>query len=192
MKKISCGLGNDIYQVWEMNMKIFRQINDKICSVEEIMLFFFGMILITSVALQVICRYLLRISTPWTEELARYMFCWIVPIGAGYCTARREHVEMGIINKIIERSKKRKLLSRIWFYVGRTGEIVFLVLFSMIYYKYLKGIVKYPQYSTVMHINMLLVMSAMFSGMILMGVQGFLLILDAALGPKMQINEVGK
>lgn len=173
-------------------MNIFRKINDVLCKAECFLLFVCGCVLVVVVMAQVIGRYVLSVSTPWAEELARYMFCWIVPIGAGYCTARREHVDMGIINKFLDKAKNPEPLYRIWFYIGHVFEAVFLVVFAVIYWRYLQNIFKHPQFSEVLHIRMSLVMIAMFVGCILMIVQGVLLMCDATFGPKRPIKEVGR
>jgi len=50
--------------------------------------------LVSSVAWQVLSRYLLADPSPWTEELARFLLIWIGMLGAGY--AFRQHAHLGL------------------------------------------------------------------------------------------------
>jgi TRAP-type C4-dicarboxylate transport system permease small subunit len=61
------------------------------------------------VLLQVIFRYVLRVSVPWTEELARYFCVWMVFIGAAVAMWRKEHLEVPLVHKMVP-PKMRALL----------------------------------------------------------------------------------
>lgn len=50
--------------------------------------------LVSSVAWQVLSRYLLTDPSPWTEELARFLLIWIGMLGASY--AFRQHAHLGL------------------------------------------------------------------------------------------------
>lgn len=47
--------------------------------------------LIAAVAVQVVSRYLLPVSAPWTEEAARYCFVWVSMLGAALGVRRGSH-----------------------------------------------------------------------------------------------------
>ena len=47
-----------------------------------------------AVMIQVVNRFLVKISIPWTEELARYAFIWLSFIGVGIGVKRKSHIIM--------------------------------------------------------------------------------------------------
>lgn len=58
--------------------------------------------------LQVLFRYIFKISAPWTEELGRYAMIWLIFIGAAWATHTKNHIEIDVIELIV---KNQKLLS---------------------------------------------------------------------------------
>lgn len=58
---------------------------------------------LTVTAIQVIARYLLGLATPWSEELTRLLFIWLVFIGA----SRAHHMNIDILpNALAPRSAR--------------------------------------------------------------------------------------
>lgn len=45
------------------------------------LLFFFLLVMTTATFAQVFCRYVLNFSIPWSEELSRFLFTWVVFAG---------------------------------------------------------------------------------------------------------------
>ena len=75
---------------------------------------FFAMI--SLIMVQVICRFILHVSTPWAEELVRFTFIVVSFLGAGVAILRREHIEITIIETFIQKIKakeKRMLIVKI-------------------------------------------------------------------------------
>ena len=52
-------------------MKVLKFLNERL---EEIFLVILMIAAVAIVAAQVITRYVLKVSLPWSEEIARYMF----------------------------------------------------------------------------------------------------------------------
>jgi len=50
--------------------------------------------LVVSCITQVVTRYVLNNSLPWTEELARYSFMWINIVGAAICVQKKSHARV--------------------------------------------------------------------------------------------------
>ncbi len=79
------------------------------------------------VGLQVIMRYVMQDSLSWSEELARYVFIWMVNIGISYGVKKNRHISIDFLNTILP-EKKAAILSIV-------ADILFIV-FScyMIFY----------------------------------------------------------
>ena len=60
-----------------------RKIEHGVVKVEDGLLAAFMLVLTFSIIFQVVCRYVLKVSSPWCEELARYLFIAMTYIGSG-------------------------------------------------------------------------------------------------------------
>lgn len=94
---------------------------------EEKFLVILMVIEVILVFLQILSRKIFKVSMPWSEELARYMFIWLVWVGASYATKERKHIVIDVLYERVSPKKQRifKIISTIiW--------IVFLVFMSYI------------------------------------------------------------
>jgi len=64
---------------------------------QEYLVAFIMFSLVVIVFTQVIVRYVIRVPLPWTEEMARYLFVWLVFISASVCVQRRAHLGIDIL-----------------------------------------------------------------------------------------------
>ena len=72
-----------------------------------LMAIIFAVIIVVQAA-QVFCRYVLNDSLVWAEELSRYLFAWLIMIGAVIAIKERKHIFIDlIINRL---NKKTKIL----------------------------------------------------------------------------------
>ncbi|GHV38131.1 hypothetical protein FACS1894187_16460 [Synergistales bacterium] len=63
--------------------------------------------LLIMVFIQVLLRYFFRITWNWIEEVARFLFLWMVWIGAGYATKCRAHLRIeAFISKVSPGARK--------------------------------------------------------------------------------------
>ena len=46
------------------------------------------------VFIQVVARYVFHYAMPWTEEVSRFLFLWMVWIGAAYATKKNAHLKI--------------------------------------------------------------------------------------------------
>lgn len=65
--------------------------------------------LVSSVAWQVLSRYLLEDPSPWTEELARFLLIWIGMLGASYAFHRKAHLGLELLPAKLEGTKATML-----------------------------------------------------------------------------------
>lgn len=61
-------------------------------------------LVLAMVFLQVVFRYVLQVSVPFTEEAARYFGVWMVFLGAAVAVARESHIR---VTFLLERAPRR-------------------------------------------------------------------------------------
>lgn len=106
-------------------MKVLRWLDSHI---EEVFLIIFSAIMVIAIFLQVVMRQLDN-SLPWTEELARYCFIWLVYFGISYGVKKQRHIKVDILLLILP--EKGKLL------LNMLSNLLFLIFASfVIYYGY--------------------------------------------------------
>ena len=74
--------------------------------VSAVVLFCFSTMLILMV-LQVVFRYVLRVSVPWTDEVARSFFIWQIFLGAALAHRYSGHIQITILLDRLSSSKRR-------------------------------------------------------------------------------------
>jgi TRAP-type C4-dicarboxylate transport system permease small subunit len=72
-------------------LKIFSRINEALGLIEMAVLAASVLVMFGVICCQVVFRYALQQPSPWTEELARYLFIWISMVGAAYGVKTQAH-----------------------------------------------------------------------------------------------------
>lgn len=62
---------------------------------------------VTLAFLQVFCRFILNDSLTWSEEMCRYLFVWMVFLGAGVGVLHRRHIIIDIVPNMIPAGVKK-------------------------------------------------------------------------------------
>lgn len=76
---------------------------------------------------QVFCRYVLNSSLSWSEELARYLFIWMIYIGISYGVKLDKHICVDAVYTFAPKGIKR--------YYAIVGYLLFLLFaVAMVYY----------------------------------------------------------
>ncbi|MCG8483987.1 MAG: TRAP transporter small permease [Clostridia bacterium] len=99
--------------------KIWKELEENICVVCMI-----GMLVVLT--LQVVLRYIFKNSNAWSDEVARYLFIWVIFIGAAYAAKKGTHIRIESLNNIFPK-KIRK-------HVTLIGNIVWLVFNITLFY----------------------------------------------------------
>lgn len=73
-------------------MKYTRKILDALNVLTEYAVSALLIVMVVVVFLQVIFRFILRASLPWSEELSRYVMVWIAFLGAAIGVRRKSHI----------------------------------------------------------------------------------------------------
>lgn len=153
------------------NNNPMRTIEHGMVKIEDTVLFLELVILTASILIQIVCRYILKVSSPWCEELARMLFVTMTYIGSGRAFINDGHISIDLMYSLIDKHAKDPVKAKKTF--DRISSIVteiFIILFGVIYFQYLGKMSKRPQLSAAMHINMMIPMSFVFIGIILMAI----------------------
>ena len=100
----------------------YSKLLDVIEKVINIILVLIFVIMIGSMSYQIILRYLFNNANAWSEELARYSFCYLVFLGSGIAVRKNRHLQVDVIINLY-RPKYRHLVTALCTALG----IVFLI-----------------------------------------------------------------
>ena len=104
-------------------MKLLKILNDHF---EEYLLVLLLTLDVIIVFAQVVTRYLLHSPLAWSEEIARYMFIWLVWIGAAYAVKENKHIKIDIIyNKLTGSTKRISDLVTVVLFLGLMGFMLY-------------------------------------------------------------------
>lgn len=105
-----------------MGSLLFRKID------KTIEYFIFSLLSLMSIVifLQVLFRYVIKYSLPWSEELARYLFVWLSLMGAAAGVKKNAHfgVDM-VVKKLKPRSQHILKIVGSWFILCFLGVVLF-------------------------------------------------------------------
>lgn len=117
-------------------IRVVNRVDDVIYTIEKWVAAFGMAALVILVATQVVCRYVFKIATPWTEELARYDFLWTTYIGCAMCFRKKKHVVIDLIDEVGKKQKDPKKFS---YYIEKVTMIVSLFFLIFFLSKYIPG-----------------------------------------------------
>ncbi len=151
-------------------LSVLTKINNFILSIEEILLVVITVGLCLVIFVEVLARYIFFTSTAWAEELARYLFIILTFIGAAYACAHHDHIEIDIINQVLEKIpaiKDKKKSQKIVDIIGNVTTIIFLLIFNSIFGNYIAQINKIGLLSPTMQIPMVWIYASVYLGGVL-------------------------
>ena len=96
-------------------------------NLEPVLLVVSSIAMTAIVFIQVVMRYVFKSAFPWAEEIARYLFIWIIYLGISYSCRTRRHVRVTfVINRLNETPRRVIILF---------GDLLFFIycLFIVIY-----------------------------------------------------------
>lgn len=115
---------------------MLSRISNRLNNVTEAACCIFLLAMTLTVALQVICRYLLGAALTWSEEFSRYGLVWITFLGGAIAVKRGAHMGVeALVNVLSPKTRKIvelfTLLAVIGFLVIATMKGIQLALFNM-------------------------------------------------------------
>ncbi|MGN0837964.1 MAG: TRAP transporter small permease [Pyramidobacter sp.] len=91
-------------------MNTFIKFNDKVIAVTKFIAGLAFVIMVISSSAQVVCRFVLNMPLPWSEELSRYTFVWSTMLGIAIYMRGRKHSSVDVLEKMLSESARRRLL----------------------------------------------------------------------------------
>lgn len=101
------------------------------------------------VFMNIVLRYVFSASLSWVDEAARYMFIWLIWIGADYTLANRKHLRIDILSSKLQ--GKSRICLELFVMAVWCGFCVFLGWQGV---KLVRVVVEQQQLSTAMQISM--------------------------------------
>lgn len=97
-------------------MKILKLLDDHF---EEAIIFVALSMMSLIIALQVVMRYGFQASLSWSEEIARYLFIWLIYIGISYGVKKNAHVAVTALDLVLSPRAQHvmKIISTIVFFL---------------------------------------------------------------------------
>jgi len=99
-------------------ISVSLKVLDWLCDISSLIILYVTVVVIF---VQVICRYVLQVALPWTEEFARYAFLWLIFLANALAERQKEHFR---VSYFVEQAPRRV---RYAFWVF--GEILIFVFF---------------------------------------------------------------
>ena len=159
-------------------LNIMERINRILLKLEEIIMALASFGLLFAIFIQVVCRYLLKVPTPWAEELARYLFVLMSFVGSAYALANSSHIEINLIDQVVQKYFRNPIrMRRIIEASGIILTIVFLCVFGVVFSEFLSNIARRGQASASMQIPMVYPMGSILVGTVLTTFHGVYLLL---------------
>ena len=88
-------------------MRVYRKTLNLFQWATEYALFFLVAGMVAIVFAQVVFRFVLRASLPWSEEAARYIMAWISMLGAGIGIRRKGHIGVEAVVMLLPAAFKK-------------------------------------------------------------------------------------
>ena len=142
-------------------MHSFKKLLNRINSLVELIVSAMLLVIVGVIFLQVIFRFVLHSSLPWSEELSRYLLVWVSFLGASIGVKRKSHIGVEFLVSLFPKGWKK----RAEFFVSAASCVFFATL--VIYGRLILRTVG-MQLSPAMEISMALPYSSILAGGALM------------------------
>ncbi len=153
-------------------------LNKAVASVEAWFMIVSMVALVIIMTMQIACRYVFYLPTPWAEEAACYIFIWLGFVGSGYALFRHEHIDINVADSIIlAHASDPEKVFRFYRKLVLVICILFFMYFLNLYSSFVARIAARNQYSAAMQISMVIPMSGGIVGFVLMLFHGVSLLL---------------
>lgn len=144
-------------------------LNKALATVEAWFMIVSMVALVIIMSMQIACRYVFYLPTPWAEEAACYIFIWLGFVGSGYALFKCEHIDINVADTVIAKyAKDPEKVFRFYRKLVLVICILFFIYFLNLYSTFVGKIAARNQYSAAMQISMVIPMSGGIVGFALM------------------------
>jgi TRAP-type C4-dicarboxylate transport system permease small subunit len=105
--------------VINVSLKLF----DWLCDISSLAILY---VTVVVVFVQVIARYILKVSLPWTEEFARFAFIWLIFLANAMAERQKEHFR---VSYFVEQAPRR-----VRYVFWALGEVLIFAFFCWLLY----------------------------------------------------------
>lgn len=159
-------------------VKKLNKFNDLFIEVEKWISWIIYAFLIFCLIYQVIARFIFKIPTAWSEEMARYSFVAVMYIACGFTLHYGKHVDMNLLDSYLNKTKNPKKTVFIMGKVTMVANLIFSSYFVSMYYPFLMKIKDNGKTTVALEIPMWIVMSTVLIGIILMAWHSLVILLQ--------------
>lgn len=83
-------------------------------------------VMLIDLTIQVVARYIFGFTYPWSEEIARYLFVWLIFIGTSYAARTGDHIRLDFLIGLWPKSIRK--------YMELIGDMIFIFYACIIFY----------------------------------------------------------
>lgn len=143
---------------------MLKRLIDGVRKAEAVILAAIMLIISALVFSQVVTRYVLQVSTPWLEELTRFLMIWMVMLGCAYAVRTRQHIIVNVIETAFSSARAQRIYQGILAICG----LLFSVVLAILAYVVVERTARFGQVSGAMRIPMFLANGSFFVAAVLM------------------------
>lgn len=89
---------------------VLNSINRKLAKFVDYLLIFSSFALVFFIVFQILNRFIIHVSAPWTEEMARYAFVWVTMFGSAKASRTKQHISIDLIPSLYAGTKLAKVI----------------------------------------------------------------------------------
>ncbi|MBQ2161037.1 MAG: TRAP transporter small permease [Firmicutes bacterium] len=157
-------------------LNVIMKINDSLGMVEKMIAIVLMIGLVIACMIFITCRYVIHISVPWSDELARYLLISMGWLGAAYCTYHDDHLRIQALSGLVKAKMKNgeKFLKGVEAFT-QACMCAFMIFFTWNFWGYLNNSVKsLDVHTSALHIPLWWPMYPIVLAGILMALHSFL------------------
>ena len=108
-------------------LKALKKIDQILVKACDIFLIFTIIVMVLMVVWQVICRFIIHMSTPYAEEFARLAIVWCILIGGAMAVRSNDHIRVDSLTNILPKSVQ---------FILQLGSYILTFVFAAVILKY--------------------------------------------------------
>ena len=138
---------------------MLKRINNRLASVESVMIGFLILAMTALAFLQVLSRYVIKVSYPWLEEAVRFMMFWLTYMGVPLLIYKSGNINIDFFPEVVQKKLRLDITPALELIV-----LVFTVIFLKEIATFIQTTAFYEQKSQVMALPMTFVYSVFAIG----------------------------